>query len=215
MANPLRSVSVKWDQREFNRTLRRYREFSKRDPDTIVNTKAFYILRRATIETPKATKAKIKSDLMTTGRAGAPIAALIVNARRKAEGLPGLSGDKMKKAMAALIRMRRIATLKSGWLWAIKDIEPFAEKRGAPRVDRSAKAVGQRKGFGFPSKNSFWKAKAVFINRGGAAWDTRDTGSKIASAALQRAFDFEVQSMKAYIERKLRETADRAGIKHN
>jgi hypothetical protein len=56
-------TSATIDRREFDRTLAIYRTYSKRAIATIVNTKAFYIARRATVETPKAKAAAVKSGL--------------------------------------------------------------------------------------------------------------------------------------------------------
>ena len=47
-------------QAEMDSVLRRYSALSKRDSATIVNTKAFYIARRAVVETPKANLSEIR-----------------------------------------------------------------------------------------------------------------------------------------------------------
>ncbi len=110
------AISFKVDTREFDRTLKKYTQFSKRDIPVICNTKAFYIARRATKETKKASEAKIeramnkrvKTQFNVTGfkvrftktkgvRRGkaigewvyAPLGALLVNAQRAREGLKG------------------------------------------------------------------------------------------------------------------------------
>ena len=60
MAN---AVTFRVNTTEFDATLRRYQALSRRDPKKICDTKAFFIARRAVIETPKADKAAIKGDL--------------------------------------------------------------------------------------------------------------------------------------------------------
>jgi hypothetical protein len=207
MRNP---VKFRIDRREFDRTLQEYVKYTGRTHAVICNTKAFYILRRATLETPKASKAIIKSDLMQIGRLGAPIAALLVNQGRH----PGLRGPEMKRAISDLIKSRRVATLRAGYVQGIKDLEPYAEKRGAPKMDRAAKQFGQPKGFGKPATEG-WVCKSIFANLAGAKWDTKQTADAKAMPALQRAFDAEERSTKDYIERKQREAAEQAGVKHN
>lgn len=209
-----KGATFRIDRREFDKTLKEYRQFSKRDAATICNTKGFYIARRATVETEKAKKSKIRADLMTEGRLPAPIAALIVNARRGAEGLQGLFGAAMRKAVNELIKARKVATLAAGWIPAIKAFEPLAEKRGAPRQAPQAKIEGQagKKGYGTPAKEG-WRPKAILANLIGAKWDTAGTAEGVATPALQRAFDAEERSMKDYIERKLKESAKKAGIR--
>jgi hypothetical protein len=209
-----RGITFRVDRREFDKTLKVYREYSKRDVATICNTKAFYIARRATVETQKSTKSKIRQDLLQEGRLGAPIAALIVNARRGAIGAKGLFGKAMRAAVNELIKARKVASLASGWIPAIKAFEPLAEKRGAPRQAAQAKLTGDpsRKGYGKPAKEG-WVSKAVLANLMTAKWDTRESAGFVATPALQRAFDAEEASMKAYIERKLNESAKKAGIK--
>lgn len=209
-----RGVKFRVDRREFDKTLKEYRQYSKRDVATICNTKAFYIARRATVETQKSKKSKIRADLLQEGRLPAPIAALIVNAKRGAAGLKGLFGKKMRAAVNELIKARRVATLAAGWIPAIKAFEPLAEKRGAPRQAAQAKLTGDgsKKGYGRPAKEG-WFSKAILANLMTAKWDTRDGAESVATPALQRAFDAEEASMKAYIERKLNEGAKKAGIR--
>ena len=204
-----KAVSIRFDHREFDRTLREYTNYSKRDIPTIVNTKAFYIARRATIETPAVSASEIRSftkDQEVMGK--------IINKRRGARGEKGLYGKEMSKMVATVkaARLRSRAFLKSGWIWAIKKLEPFAEKIGAPRQDRAAKAIGKAKGDGIPARGG-WSVVSKLINTVTAAWDKREGAAKYAVPALKRAFDFETASMLKYIERKLTASAKKAGIK--
>jgi hypothetical protein len=205
------AVKFTLNRREFDRTLRQYVELSKRDIPTIVNTKAFYIARRATVETPAVSAEEIRKFIGTDGGA---IMGKIINSRRGKRGEKGLYGKEMTKMIATVkaARLRSRAFLKSGWLWAVKQLEPFAEKRGAPRVDRKAKIIGKAKGRAEPAKQGF-RVVAKIINTVTAKWDKRETAASKAEPVLQRAIDFETQSMKDYMERKLKESAHRAGIK--
>jgi hypothetical protein len=214
MASPIKFRITQSSQREFTATLRKYAEYSKRDTATIVNTKAFYIARRATVETPTAEASKI---LEFIGRDGGAIIGKIINKRRGARGEKGLYGKDMTKAIDVVraARLRSRAFIKSGWLWAVKALEPFAEKiGGGPRVDRKAKRIGVAKGSAKPATQG-WRVRAQIVNTVTAAWDKQEGAAKIAEPALQRAFDAENQSMKDYIERKQRKAAKEAGIKTN
>ncbi len=203
-------VTSRINHREFDATMRVYRQYSKRDPATICNTKGFYIARRATVETVKTPASKIREFI---GEAGGRIIGMIINKGRAKRGEKGLYGRAMAKmvAMVKAARLRSRAFLASGWIFAIKALEPFAEKRGAPRQDRTSKQYGQAKGYGLPATDG-WKAKAILANLASARWD-RGGAEKNAVNGLQKAFDFERASMLGYVERKMRETAKRAGVK--
>ncbi len=200
--------------REFTATLRRYREFSRRDPETICNTKAFYIARRATVLTPKASGARIRKFVRAERGA---ILGKIINRRRGASELKGLWGKAMAEAVALVLaaRLRSAAFLKSGWLPAIRRLEPYAERTGGrpPRMERATHQYGAPKGEAKPARPG-WMARAIIANMAQARWD-KGGALKLLTKSLQAAFDFEARSMKEYIERKLRQTARRAGIKTN
>ena len=165
------------------------------------------------METPAVSAAEIRKFI---GQDGGAIIGKIINKRRGARGEKGLYGKDMTKAIAVVnaARLKSRAFLKSGWLWAIKTLEPLAEKRGVPRVDRSAKRIGQAKGSAIPARQG-WRVVSKIINTVTSAWDKREGADKIAEPALQRAFNAETQSTKEYIERKQRESARAAGIRTN
>lgn len=200
------------DHREFDRTLQKYRELSKRSVQVIVNTKAFYIARRAVIETPRAKISEIKRFVSADGGA---IMGKIINKRRGERGEKGLYGAEMTTAIGLVLaaRLRSRAFLASGWLPAVKALEPLAERIGGavPRKDRTAKEFGQAKGYGKPA-SSGWTVRAIFANLAAARWD-RGGQARLGMTALQKAFDFEVKSMKDYIQRKLNKAAYQAGVK--
>lgn len=231
-------MTFKLDMREFKATLNKYKELSKRDPATICNTKAFYIARRAVIETPKADKSQMQAELgriirikklqvqklrtvTRYGRFGqqveAPLVALIINSRRGQHGEAGLYGSSMESAVTAFLnaRFKSIAFLKSGWLPAIRALEPFAEKIGGPRLQRGPTQVGAAKGSGTPAKDGFWTTKATIENSAGDNRNNKGALIKYGAPALQRAFDAESASMLQYMEKKMKETATKAGVKHS
>jgi hypothetical protein len=205
-------VKFNLDTREFNQTLKEYAKYSKRDAATICNTKAFFIARRAVIETPKAKKSDINKMI---SRRGSVILGKIINARRGAKGFKGLYGDTMRDAQLTVIAARRrsIAFLKSGWLPAVKILERLAEKRGAPRRPGSdIKEYGKKKGAAVTA-SSGKKVFAEIINAADAEHDKKQALITYGLPALQRAFSFETNSMREYVERKFKETARKLGIK--
>jgi hypothetical protein len=201
-------VTLKFDHREFDRTLAKCRQFSKRDPAVIVNTKAFYIARRAARETFKASPSAIRAYL---AQGGGRVAAMIINKQRKLHGQPGLYGAEMADAIAKMeaTRIRSSGFLKSGWIPAIKILAALAEHPGVTTV-RGARQYGRAKGSAKPATNG-WVVKCLIENAVGTKWD-RGGHDKYGLEALERAFAFETGSMKAYIERKMLESARKAGI---
>ena len=199
----------KVDHREFDRTLREYRRISKRTPDVIVNTKGFYIARGAVRHSVRASTAAIRAFIrQDSGR----IAGMIINKARGKRGQKGLYGDRMTEAIALMLaaRLKGRGFLGSGWLPAVKALQPFAERKGGvPRVPTQKGT----KGYGKPARGGGWVAKAIICNLTGSRWDTRGEGLRKANRALQRAFDAEVRSMREYIEQHLAKDARRAGIR--
>jgi len=214
--------TFKLDTREFDRTMRRYVQLSSRDPKQITDTKGFFIARRATVETKKADKDKIASQL---GRlikvrgikgktlAAKPLLESIIRARiyRAGGKQPAKEEvrDLMRKELAT--RMSSIAFIKSGWLPAIKTLAPFAEKRNQPKIDRTAKQRGKPNGYAIPSRGG-WRGKTIIANTAASKTD-RGGFMRFGMAGLQAAFNHETRSMKDYILNKLRGTARQAGVK--
>src|SRR5436853_2213008 len=127
-------------------------EVSKKSPARIVNTKAYYISRKASWFTAKTSRAAIADSLGSRAGGGrlklrpgtdtdAPLAALIVQSRRAAKGQKGLYGIEMATAINQLIssRLKSIAFLRSGWLPAIRLLAPLADRGGAPPMDTAAR----------------------------------------------------------------------------
>ena len=198
------------DDRQFQATLRQYGILTKRSIPVIVNTKAFYIARRSVRETPAVTAGEIRQFIKLDGGV---VIGKIINARRGAKGEKGLYGDAMAKAVDTVLkaRLRSRAFLKSGWLWAVKKLAPYAEKIGS-LSQGSARASGTPKGGAIPAQEG-WSVVAKIMNNVTAAWDDRDGAAKYAVPALQRAIDAEEKSMRQYIERKMWDNGKILGIK--
>jgi hypothetical protein len=205
-------VSVKIDTREFDKTLRQYLNISKRSIEVATNTKAYYIARRAVAETPMADGDSIRRYI---GHSSGRVAGMIINKRLGERGERGLYGKDMAMAVKTMLasRLRARAFIKSGWLWAVKKLAPFAESIRGPSLGKGRpKIIGNAKGTARPA-SSGWKCRAEIVNNVTAAWDRRSGAWDVAFPALKRAFEFERLSMISYIEKKLKSAAKSSGIK--
>lgn len=225
---------MRLNTKAWDRVFPQYMKRTKRDLATVLNTKGFYIARRATVETPATPKSEIQAlaeprQKTVFSKRGKPrvirttAAALIINARRAEAGEPTLKNVEAKQAGAKMVkaRLRARGFLKSGWIPSIKKLEPVADRRGIPRMDNSGKQVGKPKGFAVPAREN-WRTTCLIQNdalpssRGffkGLFGGKRSGALKIAGPALQRAFDFETRSMMDFLARKMTTTAKSLGIK--
>jgi hypothetical protein len=235
------NTTLFFDTSKFNEALREYMRVSSRTLQQAINTKAYYVARKATLYTHKADPTKIQSQLggyirvahtTKTGRtvmrrklsltpsrddAMAPLAALIVNKRRGSKGLPGLQGSAMAAAIRNLIaaRLRSVAFIKSGWLEAIRTLASLADRKGQPPIDNMARQYGAAKGSATPAAAGGDVMIATILN---AAVAKKGEGGfdalrRFGEAGLAMAFADEVQSMQEYIERKMQPDAERTNRK--
>lgn len=198
---------------EFQRTLREYVKYSRRDRVTIVNTKAYYIACGALYATYKASKADIRKSF---SRATGAIIGKIINKRRAERGEKGLYGEQMLEAQVKMraMRLRAVAFLKSGWIPAIKKLYSLAERPGrAKRPDADSKRIKKPKGSASPATGLLF-TKAIIANASQARHSTTpDPLDVYGVPGLEEAIAAETVSMQDYIERKMRASAKRLAIK--
>ena len=200
-------MSQNWDQAVFDLTLAEYMKVTSRAVESVINTKSFYIARRAVLETARTPVAAINRFL--SWKDGQVIGKMI-NARRGRRHERGLYGAEMTLAIGLVkaARRRSRAFMASGWISSIKTLEPHAEKiGGGPRRDNTAKQVGQAKGYGIPAHESQQITQAIIVNMAAAKWDKGGQADK-GQGALQRAFDTEVRSMIDYLRQRLAPDAE-------
>jgi len=207
---------------EFQRTLRSYVQHSKKDVADIINAKAFFIARGAARNTMMASKEDIRSGLwkeVSIKGKPAPLVGVMAEKWAKEKYGKGYS-PKSKAGLSALkaavkqiqaARMRARAFMRSGWIPAIKG---FARKMDAKdRFEAGKRHLGMSESSfknpkgGFSAANPGILARAILWNAS-VAKRGEDPGGKldkIAGAALKEAIDDETASMRAYIERKMRE----------
>lgn len=221
-------ISLKVENGEFNQILDQYIAVSKKALPVILNTKAFHVARKACWRTKRASKEDIKrfmSKLVTvtserrvnpeTGRKkkfknynfsqskqGVPELALLINSNRGDAGKKGLYGPAMRKAMERELarRMSSIGFLASGWIHAIRGLDPKAEEKARSMAIRGVKQYGVPKGDYKAATDT--DPSAMIENRAVSATD-RGGWEKFMTEGLRIAFEEEARDMVPYIERKL------------
>ncbi len=226
--------SFEWHQERFKETLGEYMRHTSRTLAVAINTKAYYIARKATWFTSKADKTKMQQqlgkfvrvarmnkrgkmvmrrevELTKSSNSDAPLVALIINKRRGKNNQKGLYGREMAVAVRAMLasRLRSIAFLKSGWLPAIKSLAPFADRGSAPEMDSAARQFGSAKGSAKEAKETDKFPTAIIINSANSTRDKNNALQKYGGSGLKQAFEDETRSMMQYINDKMKPDADR------
>ncbi len=221
-------MSAKWDQTKFNAALKAHLENTSRTVERVVNGHAFHVALAASKLTTKTHPTSIKESLgryisvhrvSSSGRVSnvrrlrftqgrdhpAPLAALIVNARRGKKNEPGLYGRAMTAAMRNLLKVRNrsIAFIASGWIPAIKILGRFADKDGKPGLEASVVQVGARKGTATPARKGSVMV-AQIINNAVAKHDKKGALAHYGARGLQLAFDQETASITKHLADKLK-----------
>lgn len=231
-------VTFRINSKEFDEALRLYMEYTRRALADVLNKKALFIARGALRLTPSTAAGVITSSLgqiirhknrtdMKTVRAGAvysnlggreseaPLAALIINARRGRNSMPGLWGPEMTAAIAQLIsaRNRSRAFLKSGWIPAIRALSPLvSQSYGTEGASGRAVQVSRAKGSATPARPGL-ACKAIIENSASGDHETHEALVKYGAPALQQAFNNEAASMTRWVADRQFEEAKRVGIK--
>jgi len=194
------AVKVTIDDREFQAALKAYMKVSRRSLAEIVNKRAVNIAYKSIRYTPKAKKTKIRSDLkgMSSVHPKAPIAALIVNLNARNRKRKGYYGDKMREKIDKLIfiRQMKIGFIRSGFLGAVKDLQPLAKvRRRPPRVN----VQGKPKGYGTPARNGL-NPTATIVNQVAGAVE-------VGSKAIQRAMQEDALDMRTFTAKRMQKDA--------
>lgn len=225
---------IQLDMREFKAALRDYMRVTSKDVATVLNTKALFIARAATVTTKKADKGQIQTELQSgavqrvkinktgkrkgqygkRGRVFGTLAERILWKRAHQKGeLPTYRemGVKVRRFINA--RKRSIAYIAAGWIPAIRILSAAGVDRGGPRQDRSVKRRGSRMiGDATPARptkrlNSYSEIRNSAVPLKGSTGES--ALDKHGVAGLQKAVNREVASMRSYITKKLARTAKR------
>lgn len=223
----------RWEQEQFRRTLIAYLQRTSRTLPDVLNTKGFFIARRAVLETPRTSPGSIKSELgslvtkgsrlqLTSARSkwltfggekymGLSLAEAIIRARFARDGKPQPTIIEMRKLVEKLlaVRNRSRGYLAAGWIPVIKQLEAVIDpkyRRGAPANDSQIKQVGLAKGKADPARAGFL-LKTTIENRVGItgvrASKQNQALIRLGTPALARAFLFEAASMMKYLEERM------------
>ena len=227
------------DASGFNTVLREVVRNSSRDAVDVINGRLFAVVIKAIRYTEKANKEEIARELGRLGtidrvtksgrrKSGGTIlaadsfAARIVNARRRdyAGADYMLFGTALEEAAKKLIaaRMRSAAFIKSGWVWAVKQLLPLVKFGAKSNPDREAKPIGRPKGSALPAKpnlRGIFEASAEnsALIAGGGRFQSPGAHNPlpIAEAGLRKAMADEKWEMERHLKRKFMEASRRAG----
>lgn len=209
-------MSGRVDQSGFLSTMRQYASLTPRMIPEILNTKMTYIIKGAYQETPKGDKSKIMADLGASIRSSTvdkkgkvrnrynytprPLVYGLINAQRKKQGKPPITGSEMAAEQRKFVsrRLRAVGSLKSGW---VKPLLAFA--RASKESANIQERVGVKAKGEFSLAKPAWRAEATAIYNLTIKKGNQQIIDPRLEAALQKAFDKEEASMKEYIERKL------------
>tara|TARA_R100001463_G_scaffold36092_4_gene78170 strand:- start:6939 stop:7544 length:606 start_codon:yes stop_codon:yes gene_type:complete len=199
-------MSMKLDTSEFQRALLKYIPTTKRDLPEIVNKRAINVAFKAIRFTPKAKPGKIRRALKLRARLNAPLAALIVNKLQGKYGNKGYYGAEMKSEVEEFIKgkVRGIGYLKSGWLASAQQLARLAGMRVGR--SRATKLYGDGDHGKAIKANPGWTPTATIIN-------LAEGIAKVGQMPLQRALNAEAKEILKHVERKMKKSARRHGIK--
>lgn len=223
-------------QAEFNATLRRYLKYNRRTLPESLNEKGYFIAKEAIYQTHKADHERIKKELGAEmspiiGKRGkatkkkklallekywAQLSVLIIIARLRKAKKQIPSASELKEMALKMVRSRIISVgfIRSGWLSALRKLARFS-KYGEIKFELPKK-TGVFKGGASPATSSQGNlAKCVIWNSAGGEKKHKNALIRYGQPALELAVTLETKSMKDYIEKKLRESAQKAGIKTN
>ena len=199
-------MKMELDTSEFQKALLKYIPTTKRDLPEIVNKRAINVAFKAIRFTPKANAAKIRRALRLKSRLNAPLASLILNKLQGKYGRKGYYGAEMRAEVEEFIkgRVRGIGYLKSGWLASAQQMARLA----GMKVGRSRATKVYGKGEHGQAKHAKpgWTPSATIINLAEGIAD-------VGKPALQKAINAEAREIIRHVERKLKKSARKHGIK--
>ena len=196
------AARMKIDTRDFDKTLVRYANASKKELADILNTKAYFIAVGALKLTPKASKIPIK-QFAKNWEKSAPTIIETYNLKR-----PFDKAEAIKRFIK--YRNRTINYLKVGWVMAIRVLGRFANQ---PRRVDKARLVGRPKGAVKVALKGKWNPSVVMFNSTGYSSKQARALEKYGRPALSKAFFAEMISMMAYMKGKLKKAALKSRVR--
>lgn len=170
------SIELKVNVEEFQRVAEAILRTSSRTYPKFLNGQALRVASNAIQATDKADRVAIERQMGVVGRKetlrGAnsggkkgwvriskrelidnSFAARIINARKKAMGVPLIWGKELSDAARKMVaaKVRSVAFIRSGWIPAVRALSKEVYTRGA-FLARDAKQVGAPKGYAIPAR---------------------------------------------------------------
>ena len=188
------------DTRELNAAITRAARDSNRTIAEIVNKKLLFIVKKALALTRKASVDEIRNLINLD-----PLLPRIINAQRKAQGLPALNDKDMAIAKRKFVakRVSAVNFIRAQWAWAIAKMLPSV-KGGTAQID--VKKSGSPKGGASPAPTVGSLSNATVTASG---WNEVKGGKddvprveQIKLAGLQEAIDAETESTWEHIADK-------------
>ncbi len=205
-------MTIKIDDRDFNRAFLKYIDFNHRSLREIVLQKSYWLSRRAFYQTEHETAAHIESELKKPSQINpkAPLWAILLNKSRKAQNLPHLTGDALKDAGEKFIKKKRSSanSNRAGWIPPIRKFEPLVRSKSSVVRVRESKPKG-----GAILPDNSWNPKGVLWNAvlGGKGMpgirNRKGTAQPVIARGLQKALQIETNSMYKYINDHLEKGA--------
>lgn len=206
---------------EFRRALDRYIQTTQKSLAEIVNQRARNVAYNSLRLTPKAERLKIERELGVTSykvvrnrktgkiRRGAfqianrTLAHRIVakNLREKSAGRFPMKNAQFKREVRRFVgnRLKGVGYLSSGWLYAIRDLNPHVKFK--PRPPGGVRARGGRKGWASAAKRGL-VPEAIIANAIEEANRAGTNASGITRKALQHAIILEAREINRHVEEK-------------
>ena len=196
------AARMRLDTRDFDRTLVRYANSTKKELADILNTKAYFIASSALKLTPKASKIPIK-QFAKNWEESAPTIIKTYKLRK-----PFDKDAAIKRFIK--YRNRTINYLKVGWVMAIRVLGRFTN---LPRRVDKARLVGRPKGAVKVALKGKWNPSVVMFNSTGYSSKQAKALEKYGRPALSKAFFAEMISMMAYMKKKLKKAGAKSGVR--
>lgn len=195
------------DTSSFDKALREYMKYTRKDLAKVVNQKSYWIARNAVYMTKRMTAAAIRNELDSPSRINPQLTvaeALIVNSERKKGNR--LTDAELNAAVKRLraARARSAGYLRSGWLQSVKAMSPHAEKKTPTFIENQARAELGGALAAVPNNQMKYRS---------SIWTNVKSPNNKTNAVLQEgirlAMAREAQSMMTYVNRKLQQGADK------
>lgn len=227
-------TTAKFDDKNLRREVKRLALSSSRSLPVVLNQTSLNAIGRATNNTPRADKLRMKTQLgqfvkvnriLKSGknknqiRASSklvaanfyhqgPRLALIINARRRKAGLKALEGPEMEKAMAKLLRVRLFSEgfERSGWFAGMRKlIDAIKSLGGHPFIIAQMRGIAT---VGQAKGDAKTAGRLSFYPK--VEINNHAKGIvKVGSAALQRGMDQEAHEINRHIEEGIKKERDK------